>query len=105
MAAIASKREEKVLKDATNLRLAESKNERNWEEEADYRRSVDAVGARRIVSGKGKEREYFVPHVEPEEDEDERESQIEGMLDGAGKFLLAGGLAGAGESLPSRRVR
>ena len=57
------------------------------------------------MRGKGKERQYEVEDEELDEEEemmeeDEDEGPLGGMLDGAGKFLLAGGLAGAGLSLP-----
>ena len=68
------------------------------------RRAVGDLGARRIVRGKGKERQYEVEDEEVEQEEemeDEEDGPMGGMLDGAGKFLLAGGLAGAGSSFRS----
>ena len=105
VAAIAIEKREKALRDATDLRLSDSNavSERPWAQEAEMRRAVGDLGARRIVRGKGKEREYEIEDEEvfQEEEmlEEEDEGPMGGMLDGAGKFLLAGGLAGAGQCL------
>lgn len=105
------------VKEATNLKKAEGKNdERKWAEETEQiklakeeqtKHDIDMTrqGSGMVdVKGKGKalkeETQPKPPVVLEEEDDDEEEEDehgaTHGMFAGAGKFLLAGGVAGAG---------
>ena len=108
------------VKEATNLKKSESKNdERKWAEETEQLKAAKEEHAKHDidmtrqgsgmvdVKGKGKAlKEEAEPKPAPavvleeleEEDEEEEDEHgaTHGMFSGAGKFLLAGGLAGAG---------
>ena len=78
---------EKAEAAATLRKLEEKDEERRWAEE---RAQMAAKG-----KGKGKAIEEH-PIAVGEGDSDEDDPHAHGMFHGAGKFLLAGGLAGAG---------
>lgn len=114
------------LKEGTNLKKAEQQNdERRWAEDAEKVKvakespkpteTVATVPATGLVDVKGKGRAVGevdpavdgkppsppiaeVEEEEEEEDDDDELGAMHGMFAGAGKFLLAGGVAGAGES-------
>lgn len=90
------------MEKATNLRkMEEGNDERKWALEAERNRL--AIEGKR--KGKGRamgdvDGEAGVEGESEEHDEEEEhEGATHGMFAGAGKFLLAGGLAGAGSSL------
>lgn len=106
------------LKDATNLHKMEQENDEcRWAEDAQRIRAAEEATAKKLASEKtlkGKEKEVVVERpatvqvdtTEEFEDEEEEEEHgaTHGMFSGAGKFLLAGGLAGAGKFAPFARA-
>lgn len=115
------------LKEGTNLKKAEQQNEeRRWAEEAEKvkvakeapkpKEEIATVPATGLVDVKGKGRAVgevdptvngkpLPPQVVEGEEEEEEEDELgatHGMFAGAGKFLLAGGLAGAGNFAVAR---
>ncbi|KAK4695810.1 hypothetical protein P7C70_g8485, partial [Phenoliferia sp. Uapishka_3] len=83
------------LKEASSLRKTEPKNdERKWAEEAE----VEKVQFTEDRKGKGRQMGSVDGEAGPEaegEDDEYEDPFANGMFHGAGKFLLAGGLAGA----------
>jgi hypothetical protein len=71
--------------EGTNLREKDKNDEQRWAEQV--------ASEARKVKGKGREEDE-----DDEQEEPAHEGATHGMFAGAGKFLLAGGVAGAGES-------